>query len=376
MINSVIYNDEYGSFQYYDGTDVVSPEMPKELVELAVISKSIKFKAHQDYKDESAFRKFLKKAYKDKSYFYFPLKEGFGVYSVVPAHTKKYYSIGFIDTVVPYEYLIARFVTQYKKLSDTVIFIEFQETFIRICAIRNGFSIGQVTHTTNDTFNHILSTLHSEFYSKKITPSAILSNRADIRIKEMFGMDVTTYNTAELYEYHASFTKSSIPYFENLEAKFAEKEKKDKRKGLTAIVLSLIFLAFTAGIWFFINRKLTREENALNGVEHKIVRLNKEFMDKRSSLITNSILKYPDLPSRLKSFLSLFPADTLLKKIDIAKLPSFSYSVSGRGIAAGGINGFVETYDKLYPVLTKNGFKVNYNFTKSGKPYFTFQGKL
>jgi hypothetical protein len=373
MINSVIYNDEYGAFQYYDGADIVSPEIPKELVELAVISKSIKFKAHQDYKDESAFRKFLKKAYKDKSYFYFPLKEGFGVYSTAPANTKKYYSLGFVDTVVPYEYLITRF-TQYKKLSGTVVFIEFQETFIRICAIYKGFSMGQVTHTTNDTFKHILSTLFSEFSSKKIEVSAILSNKADIRIKDIFGMDVVEYNTAELYEYHASFTKLNIPYFENLEAKFAEKERKDKRKGLAAVALSLAFFTATIGTSFFMNKKLMSEENALKAMKYKIVRLNKEFMARRSALITNRILKYPDLPSKIKSFLALFPKGVLLKRINIEKAPAFSYSVSGRGTAGGGINGFVETYDKLYSVLTVNGFKVSYNFTKSGKPYFTFEG--
>lgn len=375
MINSVIYNEEYGSFQYYSENDIITPKIPREPIELAVISKDITFKAYQDFTDETAFNKFLKKAYKDKSYFTFALKKGYGVYSVNPLKTKQYYELGFIDTVIPYEYLITKFVVNEKQISKPAVFIEFQADFIRLLVIFNGFCVFPAVHTTNDTFKTIFGNIKNQLISKRIEIASILSNNEDVRIKDVFdNIDIVGYNTKEIFNFHSSFNKRA-PHFENLEVKFEEREKKKSKIRFTALGLSVALFAVVLISYFFVNNKIDIETQKARSLDYKLMRVDRALLKGRSALVTNRIFRYPDLSKGLSSFLSLFPSGVIIKNINIVKSKS-SYAISGKGTVKNSITEFVAKYNIVYFSLIKHGFAVHYNFTQTGKPYFNFKGIL
>lgn len=378
MINSVIYNEEYGTFQYMtdSGLVVQAAELPSELVELAVISRAVKLKSYPEYTSENALIKYLKKRYKDKSYFYFPLEnKGFGVYFAPFAAVKKYFAMGNVITVVPYEFLVVQFIHKKAGLKGPSLFLEFQAEFIKITAIVEGMEFNPVSYTTREHLKQSLSDLRSELRKKEIEVKNILSNEQDVRIKEIFELIPYLYSLKDFVTFHAAFNKN-IPHFQNVEALFAHKEKKEIAFARKAFLFSLLLLVTVVSVTLYTGYFLCSKATvSAIRYERMSERIDLLVNNKDGDLIANNILRLPDLYIKLTRFLNLFPKGTVLENLSVEKQGDI-YIVSGKGYIHGTVKNFTEIYNILYLALETYGYKVFYGFNGQGKPYFLLKGRL
>lgn len=377
MAKSVIYNLDYGVFQFYkDGEIVFNNEMPEGEIVMAVIDKEIKFKLYPDFSSEAAFKKFVKKVYGDKNLFYFKLKDGYGIYLISPANSKKYYRFGKVDTVIPYEYLVIKFSETFSRKS--LMFMEFSGGFIRIAVIHNGFSLLPAWHVPSDNLQVILSDLYGQLNAKNIRINTVLTNNGDPVISRVIqDANIITYEHGEFYRFHESMG-GRFPYFKNLDENFKEKEKRNNIKNWILLLVSLIILSLSVKYALTLRKEVAKEKVQIEFFKSRINFLNLRIHHENERLVINGIKKYPKLNIVIKDFLELFPKGIIIKSIEIrlAKTKQGrAYMLKGAGTTAS-LNGFISKYNSLDYALSRYGFKLNYRFTDYGLPYFVFSGNL
>lgn len=389
----IIFIEDYDIYQYFDGNKPIflnNNPYKKGNIKVAVISKNIYVSniskntaalAGNKPLKKSAALKYINKYYKNESYFFFECGNGeYGIYHTLPANTKKYYSLGIVDFVIPYEYLVILFLKN--KLASAeqtpLLFIEETDKIYKVVAAVNGFNLFQVISFKEDMLNENLNFLQTELNSKKIKINKIFTNSNSVKaVLNGFysGAEIINFDIKEFFEFFNNL-ESAVPHFENLEVKFKKLAyKKNRLNNLFIASLLICLIVIISGI-AILNGNVLRKREKIVYLNNKIAILNDKIAARKAKLSINKMLAVPDVVKYFKKLILILPKDTRIKNLIIIKSGSH-YIFYGNGFVRGGYKKFVKNYNKISADSSSfKMFHMTYNIDKFNKPSFKFHGVI
>lgn len=401
LYHCLIFIEDYGLYQFFDGNkSSFSTDNPckDNKTKVAVISKNIYVSdiagnnnknapagdSRHTFKKSINF-KYIKQYYKNKSYFLFERDTGkYGIYHTSPANIKKYYSLGIVEIVIPYEYLVVLFL-DYKfaaiaerqriKGQSCILFIEETDKIYKAVAVVNGLNILQVMSFKEDMLDENLNFLQAELNSKKIKIDKIFTNNRNINaaLNGLFlGAEIISFDIREFFDFFNDIEPDSTSHFENLENRIKElKRKRSIRNNLFLAGLLIALILIIAGITG-LNNIVTIKRDKITHLNHKIAILNRTISDLKAKAYMNKMLTAPDIGSYLKKLIAILPKDTKIKNIIITRSKN-DYILRGKGVFSGGYGEFVKDYNEISEKLSAfKMFGISFNINKFDKPSFRF----
>lgn len=248
----LIFIEDYDIYQYFDGNKsffLDNNPYKESNIKVAVISKNIHvsdvFKntdalANNKPLKKSRALKYINKYYKNESYFLFECNNnGYGVYHTLPANTKKYYSLGIVNFVIPYEYLVILFLNnkltsiterqvskEFSGSGDRIcgeigaageqtslLFIEETDKIYKAVVVASGFNLFPVISFKEDMLNENLSFLQTELNSKRIKINKIVTNSDSAKaiLNDFYaGVETVNFNIKEFFEFFNNLESSEM----------------------------------------------------------------------------------------------------------------------------------------------------------------------
>ncbi|MFW0884566.1 hypothetical protein ACMCNP_05915 [Candidatus Acidulodesulfobacterium sp. H_13] len=397
MPKNIIYIEEYGIYQYFDGDkSVFSHDNPNEteygggVAAVAVISKNINFsviyKKDIGRATKPGSNKYLGKYYGSKSYFVaFNGSKEYGIYHSLPSNIKKYYLLKGIDFVIPYDYLAILFLNFLnEKLNadkyGTFMFIEETENIYKITVITNGFSIFPVISFKGDMLNENLTLLIAKLNYKgvKIEKIFINGNDGDFNhnINALFPeAGIINFNTGDFFEFFDNMERQT-PHFENPNVKLKELRIKKNRLNNIYMGVLIVFIIIMQFIILSVNKKIYTESRGINVLNSNIGHLSRQIKYERQKASFNEQFESPYILPYLKRLISIFPKGIKIKSLVITKVKNL-YAVKGTALVFGGYRKFAKSYDMLLENASSlKNMHFSYDLDKFERPYIKFYGNI